>query len=584
MSAQAVLYAAKSTEDRRGSISTQLADGRALAEREGWHVAAEFSDEAFSAYSGDRGPGLAAALAECARIATEDGGCALIVQHSDRLSRGDGKQSKHTVEYALWGLKGDVTIRSVQDPQTFEDLLYAVVTGQRNNEDSKRKSQATKDGLRRAAERGEWTGRILPDGYVVTRDVDDHGRVIRTVLKDPERGEVIGLIWDLALQGYTAEQIQQECSLRKFTTAPYCKDGKRRPFDACRVGQILDNEFYAGIVVHNGETLAASAQWPRYVEPEHFYRLRAERRERGNATRRRVGRPAAKFLLSELARCGLCGGPLTSYTGRPRLDGTRARTYECKAHKVNHSDSAEYCPATPIDAIAADRIVLDGLGEILASAEILAGQLDAGRTAGRQRLSQIASEARREADEADRVAQKAQRLYERYLADGDDVAADINLTAVRNKRADATSARTRLDAALDALNYEPEQTDGDVLSRMWAVLSGQVNDAGDDVPRLNAALRSWFDQFELHRTESALTITPRISATAIARALQDPAAWLGEVAVATHDRATGEITTEPLTDAGPPAARDGCDQYIVIEQPPSLTGDAKSPAASPATG
>jgi hypothetical protein len=228
--------------------------------------------------------------------------------------------------------------------------------------------------------------------------------------------------------------------------------------------------------------------------------------------------------------------------------------------------------------------VLDGLGEILASAEILAGQLAAGRTAGRQRLSQIASEARREADEADRVAQKAQRLYERYLADGDDVAADINLTAVRNKRADATSARTRLDAALDALNYEPEQTDGDVLSRMWAVLSGQVNDAGDDVPRLNAALRSWFDQFELQRTETALTITPRISATAIARALQDPAAWLGEVAVATHDRATGEITTEPLTDAGPPAARDGCDQYIVIEQPPSLTGDAKSPAASPATG
>ena len=55
----AVLYAAKSTEDKRGSIPTQLDDGRKLAEAEGLEVVAEYSDEAASAYSGDRGPELA---------------------------------------------------------------------------------------------------------------------------------------------------------------------------------------------------------------------------------------------------------------------------------------------------------------------------------------------------------------------------------------------------------------------------------------------------------------------------------------------------------------------------------------------
>jgi DNA invertase Pin-like site-specific DNA recombinase len=110
------------------------ADCRAIAEREGWEVVAPFQDEAASAYSGNRGPGLAAALELCERLAAEDGAAALIVQHSDRLARGDGKAAMHLVEYALWALRHDVTIRSVQDDQTFGDLLYAVVTGQRNHE------------------------------------------------------------------------------------------------------------------------------------------------------------------------------------------------------------------------------------------------------------------------------------------------------------------------------------------------------------------------------------------------------------------------------------------------------------------
>ena len=43
----AVIYAAKSTEDKHGSIPTQLADCRTMAEREGWTIVGEFSDEAF---------------------------------------------------------------------------------------------------------------------------------------------------------------------------------------------------------------------------------------------------------------------------------------------------------------------------------------------------------------------------------------------------------------------------------------------------------------------------------------------------------------------------------------------------------
>lgn len=51
-----VLYAAKSTEDKRGSIPGQLDDCRAFAAESGLEVIAEYSEADVSAYSGNRGP------------------------------------------------------------------------------------------------------------------------------------------------------------------------------------------------------------------------------------------------------------------------------------------------------------------------------------------------------------------------------------------------------------------------------------------------------------------------------------------------------------------------------------------------
>src|SRR4051794_19896859 len=64
----AILYAAKSTADEHGSIATQIADGYRVAEREGWTVAAQYEDEKASAYSGNRGQGLADAMAHAERL------------------------------------------------------------------------------------------------------------------------------------------------------------------------------------------------------------------------------------------------------------------------------------------------------------------------------------------------------------------------------------------------------------------------------------------------------------------------------------------------------------------------------------
>jgi hypothetical protein len=80
-----ILYAAKSTEDRRGSIPDQLHDCREALTRAGERVlVAEYSDEARSAFLGDRGPGLSDAMQHVEDLAREHHAAELWAQHSDR--------------------------------------------------------------------------------------------------------------------------------------------------------------------------------------------------------------------------------------------------------------------------------------------------------------------------------------------------------------------------------------------------------------------------------------------------------------------------------------------------------------------
>ena len=122
--APAVLYAAKSTVDKRGSNATQLDDGRAFAEREGLTVVAEYADEDASAYSGNRGPELAAALDHAEHLEGS-----LIVQHSDRLARGDGVKARHLVQLVFEAKSRGIRLRSVEDDSSLESVLMAAAMG-----------------------------------------------------------------------------------------------------------------------------------------------------------------------------------------------------------------------------------------------------------------------------------------------------------------------------------------------------------------------------------------------------------------------------------------------------------------------
>jgi hypothetical protein len=65
-----------------------------------------------------------------------------------------------------------------------------VLIGERNNEDSKRKASATAARLKRAAERGDWAGGPVPDGYRDAAGWQDRLVEGREVERARMRGEV----------------------------------------------------------------------------------------------------------------------------------------------------------------------------------------------------------------------------------------------------------------------------------------------------------------------------------------------------------------------------------------------------------
>jgi len=339
-----VLYAAKSTEDLRGSIPGQLRDCReTVARATDRIISGEYSDEACSAYNGDRGPGLVDALRHAEELARLHGTAELWAQHSDRLARGDGRTARHAVEIALWALKREVRVRTIQDPDTFRDLLYAVVTGQRNHEDSRRKGLASAAGRRRAVERGEYTG-IKADGYSLAISIED-GKVIRRLQLDPERQPAIELLFRLGLRGKTSGAIARALNEAGWRTKPRLKSRQPEPWNSSGVLQVLHNPRYAGLAATKGE-LVGDGHWPAYITIRQHQRLQRLIAERWRRHRKRRHNEA--FLLSRIARCGRCGQPLHCHTGLVRADGTSSRRYICRSHwRDRHAQRCDAPRSTP---------------------------------------------------------------------------------------------------------------------------------------------------------------------------------------------------------------------------------------------
>lgn len=125
--------------------------------------------------------------------------------------------------------------------------------------------------------------------------------------------------------------------------------------------QMLSKPSIAGLVVYRGEVIDdVSLPGEPVLAPETWHRLQSFFKSR------KRGRPATKYLLSGIARCGVCGHPLT---GRPspngrdkfRVDGSPRSQYYCQARPSKPGA----CGRIRIDQRLADGWVRDAVLDVL---------------------------------------------------------------------------------------------------------------------------------------------------------------------------------------------------------------------------
>jgi site-specific DNA recombinase len=469
----AIVYAAKSTIDEHGSIPAQLAEGRGWASSEGFRVVAEFADEAASAFSSDRGPGLAAARDLAERIALEDGECTLIVQHSDRLARGDGVQAAHLVEYALWAIKSGVKIRSIQDPQTFADLLYAVVTGQRNYEDSRRKSCAVRAGMARRAQRGLHSG-PRPYGY---RFDDDRG----LAPLDRER-VVVAQIFSEFDAGRSLTAIARDLYVENVPTV---RGGRWRQ---STVHGILCNPVYLGKVKHHDDVLDGAHE--PVIDPKLWERVQDRMVARPNKGRGR--QPTGQHLFrGGLLRCE-CGEAMV-----PRTSGNYQMYYCNGRGKLGRS----YCDMPHVRRTDIDTAVYRYFEQIGLDVEATRQTILEARNRKLSETTALHDEALHEARRAEERLARVRRDYldgKLAVEDWNDLRGELDTErdAARSQAERLATQRTEIEAWGELQDAEAETLRR--LGEIRALIAGEIR-AAEGLDALRAALLRTFERFVIRR-------------------------------------------------------------------------------------
>jgi DNA invertase Pin-like site-specific DNA recombinase len=476
--APAILYAAKSTEDRHGSIATQLADGRAFCEREGLAVVDEYEDEKKSAYKGDRGKELADALEHAARI-----GATVVVQHSDRLARGDGRKARHLAELFFAAGREGITLRSVQDDSTFENPILAAVMGERNMEDSRRKGLAVKAGLARRRQKGLYTGVALY-GYRYERDEDDR----RHLVLDPDTAPVVARMSASYRKGQGDSAIAKGLNAEGITTAK----GKR--WRACSVRAVLINPVYAGLIRDGDELIPARheaiidrSSWEEAQE------LRAARAR----THRRGRQPAGRHLFRKgFLGCERCGGSMIPSTVR-KPNGMTYGYYRC----CERSADPDACDMGTISRARVDNAVYAYFRDLELDVRATRAQLtDAVERTVARAKELLASAEREERTASERLA----RVKDDYVS-GELAASEWReLRAELEPQAEAALAElerlreqlAEAEAAVELDDIEAEVLE--TLAEIRSTLAEEVKDA-DGAAAVRAVLMRLFDGFVLHR-------------------------------------------------------------------------------------
>lgn len=332
-----VIYARKSTESEDQqvlSIESQIREMKALAARQGVAVS-DVLTESRSA----KAPGrpVFGTLMRRVRRGEIDG---ILCWKMDRLARNHYDTGQVLQALADQRVERIITSDGVKTSDSNDRLLgtfeFALAT--KFIDDLR---QNVKRGNRARFERG-WPNYRPPPGYL-------EERTTKTIVKDPERFDLVRRAWDLFLTG-----TMRPAQLLRVLNGEWGYRGRKSkrqgggPMPLCTLYKLLGNPYYMGLIrLRSGDTYKGAHE--PMVTPQEFDR-----------TQELLGRPAKprpwrhEFAYSGLLRCGSCKRPLIAEQ-HAKPSGKRFVYYRC--HRRS-SDPSCGEPALP-ERMFEEQIVAD---------------------------------------------------------------------------------------------------------------------------------------------------------------------------------------------------------------------------------
>lgn len=360
---------------------------RELAEARGWRVMEVYRDNDVSASGKKPRPQYQRMLADL-EAGTVD---AVVVWDLDRLTRRpveleDFIDLAERKRIALASVGGDADL-STDNGRTFARIKGVLARGEVERKSARQKAANVQRAERGLPHAGRRAFGYSSDGMSVVQDEAD------------------ALRW-------AADQLLAGVSLRAIT-AGLAERGHRttagNAWKPTEVRRLLSNPRHAALRVYQGEVVGPGA-WPAILDEDTH---RAAVAILSDPSRRKAGRPR-RYLLTGLARCGVCGGSIYGVT-EPRGPLYYCETRKHVARRAEHvdglvesllvarlamPDAAEAFAREDARDVARDlrteegalRARMDGLAEAFAAGDIDRPALRAGTARLRARLETISAD------------------------------------------------------------------------------------------------------------------------------------------------------------------------------------------------
>lgn len=316
MKTNAIIYARISSDDGTAlGVERQIKDCRAEAERRNWTVTEVFTDNDVSASTGKKRPAYLRMLKAIEGGKTN----ALIVWDVDRLTRTPAELE----DFITLCDKASIQLASVGgeiDLATPQGRLTARIKGSVARHEVEQSSRRLRAKFLERAEAGHPHGKVA-FGYKRVGVFDDQGRPIgsRDVI-DLEQSEVIRESSRRLLAGESLR------SVAKGLNARSAHSPRGGMWESATLKQVLLRERNIGNRVHRGKVIGKGNWEPILTEGE-FDRLKALL----SRPERRTSRGAERiYLLSGVARCGLCGGTIRGSAEHKSGSKVTPAQYSCK--------------------------------------------------------------------------------------------------------------------------------------------------------------------------------------------------------------------------------------------------------------